>query len=752
MALLKLICNTGAKLFVDQEFVSELQENKLCITELSAGMYLVDVVSLIDEKIQVSFELSFENDNQQILKRIDLAEEEKECKQNELKSILMGNPNLSFYRNLARFEYNGIWGYVDNNYEIVVDPIYSSAEDFVNDFALVGKLFSEGMKYALIDTKGKNKMGVWFDDLIFRDEKRLFVRRNNDLLSYDLLKETLFTYNLSGEIKDDDLIPVLWENNYSKKGGYINLRGEVVLPFIYDSVTNFSKDGFAEVERFGYKRYITKEGQVCIYNTIYEIKSNHYFDQGDCLYFLDKQFDWCGPLVWRNGKCGILVKMGDKWGYCLFYERRKDYLKNIIPYEYDAPLYDSGYNFIILRRGRYVCMVNVSDEQYPGGNNKGQYIYGKIGQELFRIEAQEIYPIIEKKSEHIILDNGYSNFIDLVIVNRFVVKQREKYGIIDKRTKQYVLSCEYDDIYFAERDRKRTHVFYSPEHYIIEKSGKLELIDYQGKVLTSLNASDLFHVNDKWWMVSLDNNKKDYYLYSTDDGLMNDSFDEISDVGLIYYLEGYEKHCYYVVKKNNKYGIIDGKGRMVLDCQYEILKSLYLDYSIKGFIVKSERGWGYFSWHSKDEQNNKAILLDCNYDSIEELDSNLTEYIGAIILVVNHNGKKALFINDRFVTDFKYEEFSWTYYYLHGYFLYVDDSFDGYMLSEDFQEYRETLYKIGLDNIKFGLLKRGGEIMMDFIYDGIDVDNKIFEDGMFEVNVKKEGREYIEKHYFEVNE
>ncbi len=750
MALLKLICNTGAKLFVDQEFVSELQENKLCITELSAGMYLVDVVSLIDEKIQVSFELNFENDNQQILKRIDLAEQEIKCKQHELRSELMRNPNLSFYRNLARFEYNGLWGYVDSNYEIVVEPIYSSAEDFVNDFALVEKSFSEGIKYALIDTKGKNRMGVWFDELIFRNEKRLFVRRNNNLISYDVSQGTLFTYNLVGEIKDDDLIPVLWENNYSKKGGYINLRGEVVLPFIYDSVTNFSKDGFAEVERFGYKRYITKEGQVCIYNTIYEIRDNHYFYQGDCLYFLDKQFDWCGPLVWRNGKCGILVKMGDKWGYCLFYERRKDYLKNIIPYEYDAPLYDSGYNFIILRRGRYVCMVNVSDEQYPGGSNKGQYIYGKIGQELFRIEAEEIYPIIEKKSEQIILDNGYSNFIDLVIVNRFVVKQREKYGIIDKRTKQYVLSCEYDDIFFAGKDKKRTHVFHSPGFFIIEWAGKHELIDFKGNVVTKLSASDLFHVNNKWWAVCLGHNQTEYCLYSIDDGLKNNAFDKVDKVAELTNLQ--RPNEYYIkVIKNDKYGIIDKNGTMIIDCKYEIIDEVWLLDVICGFFIKSENGWGFYRFYSYSETSKNSIILDCVYDSIRVLDHNLSAYSLANVLEVERNGKKALFVNDKFVTDFKHYKFSWTVRFLDGYFLYEEDPYlEQFALSDDFIQYRKSLYILCVDNKKYGLMKDGGEIMMDFIYDKIDVDDKIFEDGMFEVKVKKDGREYIEKHYFAV--
>lgn len=706
MAVFKLICNTDAKLFVDQVFLTELQENKLCTTELPAGMYLVDVVSLIDDQIQVSFELSFENDNQQILKRIDLAEEEKKSKQKELKSELMRNPNLSFYRNLARFEYNGLWGYVDNNYEIVVEPIYFSAEDFVNDFALVGKSFSEGTKYALVDTSGKNRMGIWFDDLIFRDEKRLFVRRKNDLLSYDVSKGTLFTYTLSGEIKDDDLIPVLWENNYSKKGGYINLRGEVVLPFIYDSVTNFSEDGLAEVERFGFKRFINRKGEICLYNTVYDIIHNDNKDTGKLRYTLDKEFDWCGPIETSHGDSLFLyrtlrmaVKKGDKWGYYSFWKNEvKNCLEEMLPCKYDAPLSDSIFNFVIMRDRKDCCIVNLLSINYKGGEKDGQSVYGPVGAEMFRIEADNIYPIIEREPHYIPEDpwRGISEMtLYLFHFKKIVIQKNGKFGIIDKNTREFILSCEYDDIYSIGKDKTKSHVFYSNNEYIVEKAGFKEIINNEGKIISDISAIDLFPIRN-FWAIKTSATKNRYCLYSLTKGIIDILFDDIypSNWG----------HSECIIKRDGKIGVVSYNGELIIDCLYDRIKGNYNDQ----FHVYLGNKCGFYK--------NSEKVLDCLYDSIKEFGWN-------DLLVVELNGKKALYYDHR-LTGFNYDDIQ-----LKAITLYDEEEYDNYHDDEYF-EFDDSGYGysyvilVTLDNKK-GLLDKEGKMLLDFVFDSIIVDYRV---------------------------
>ena len=724
MALLKLICNTGAKLFVDQEFVSELQENKLCITELSAGMYLVDVVSLIDDQIKVSFELSFGNDNQQILKRIDLAEEDKEYKQNELKSELMRNPNLSFYRNLARFEYNGLWGYVDNNYEIVVEPIYSSAENFFNEFALVSKSFSEEIKYALIDTKGENRMGVWFDEVFLRNEDRLFVRRNDELLSYDVKKDLLFSYVLNGEIKDDDLIPVTWENNFCKKGGYINRQGEVVLPFIYDQVSNFNEDGFAEVERFGYKRFITKKGDICIYNTIYEIKYNHPIDASYEYFLLDKQFDWCGPLekshrdsIFLCDTLRMAVKKGGKWGYCYFLPGNGvNCLKTMIPCKYDAPLSNSEFNFVIMRDRNECCVVNILDVKYKGGSS----VYGEVGTELFRIEADNISPIIIKEA-HWISGDYWKGIDDRVLslfhFNKVVVVKNGKYGVVDKNTKQYVLPCEYDDIYFLEKKYylghedglKKSHNYYSKDFFIVEKGGLKEIINKDAELFTNIQAIDIFLVGTLLAIKTVDQDNY-YRLFSIEKGIINILFDEIkpSECGLIF-------------KKDNKYGFASNKGELYIDSIYDKIENSYGDNdSIKVYL--DDKCGCYIG---------KTKILDCIYDSIKK-----SSYY-AHIYIVEKNGKEALWY-DTTLTDF-YEEVD-----CDSQTVYSKLSIgtvDGFI--DQWMEHFDYAYLVTINKSKYGLLNQYGKMLLDFVYDAISINEYLTDDDKMCVKARK-GSEYYD--------
>lgn len=661
MALLKLICNTGAKLFVDQEFVSELQENKLCITELSAGMYLVDVVSLIDDQIKVSFELSFGNDNQQILKRIDLAEEEKEYKQNELKSELMRNPNLSFYRNLARFEYNGLWGYVDNNYEIVVEPIYSSAENFFNEFALVSKSFSEEIKYALIDTKGKNRMGVWFDELIFRNEKRLFVRRNNDLLSYDVLEGKLFTYNLSGEIKDDDLIPVLWENNYSKKGGYINLRGEVVLPFIYDQVSNFNDNGFAEVERFDIRRFINKSGKVCVLNTIEEIDRN---DKNMC--FLDDRFDWCGRLetsdsdsLFLYGIYRLAVMINGKWGYYYIGQNqdKQNQLYEVFPCEYDEVLSNSEYGYVVMKKGTESYVINLVGAKYKKGDKAGQDVIGAFCQIMFKYEADNIYPIINKRYEFV--DEIYNPKCqaEIYFYDSFVIKKNHKYGIVDKWGNT-ILPCEYDDIYYPKGEKVKTHEFL--HNYIVtEKSGIYELRNKKGEPIIS-NLLNIYNLKDylSSWVVKKKSDPDCWYLFHHElyeNTLLDIPFDEIH-VGYWYYDYGEHVLREYIIKYKGKYGVIDKNGKLILNCEYDRIEIENDGFERTNYIIVKNNKYGYCD-------SKGTIIVDCLYDSVspqcayEGYIESQDSYIEVILIVVQREGKFGLIdYNGQVLADTIYDE------------------------------------------------------------------------------------------------
>ncbi|MBO4611893.1 MAG: hypothetical protein J5671_01840 [Bacteroidaceae bacterium] len=66
MATLKIIADKGCKLFIDQEFICDLNANKLIKHEIEPGIYLVDVIA--NEELQgfnqESFDLEIGGPNQ----------------------------------------------------------------------------------------------------------------------------------------------------------------------------------------------------------------------------------------------------------------------------------------------------------------------------------------------------------------------------------------------------------------------------------------------------------------------------------------------------------------------------------------------------------------------------------------------------------------------------------------------------------------------------------------------------------------
>ena len=87
MATLKIIIDTKANLFIDQEFVTELQPGVLYKHNLSRGSYLIDVISSKEKDASYSFDLRISKNDDQLLKRIELKKEEDEACLMRLKDL-----------------------------------------------------------------------------------------------------------------------------------------------------------------------------------------------------------------------------------------------------------------------------------------------------------------------------------------------------------------------------------------------------------------------------------------------------------------------------------------------------------------------------------------------------------------------------------------------------------------------------------------------------------------------------------------
>lgn len=140
-----------------------------------------------------------------------------------------------------------VWGYINTKGEVVIAPTYGHAYSFSDGVAIVGK----NDKEFVIDTKG---------EVVFIPEKNMI-----------FLEETF----------SEGLMPIAKGNDLKAKCGFINTKGEEVLPFEYDYAESFI-DGEAYVVKDKKLLLIDKKGNVLEEERIDADELEEYLD--DILY------------------------------------------------------------------------------------------------------------------------------------------------------------------------------------------------------------------------------------------------------------------------------------------------------------------------------------------------------------------------------------------------------------------------------------------------------------------------------------
>jgi len=124
---------------------------------------------------------------------------------------------------LAGCTENGKWGFIDTNFNIVIQPRFDEVKDFQNGYCAV-KINGH---WGFINTKGDFVIRPKFDDVGIE-------------------------VNKFG----------VWVNKKSK-WGFINFKGDEIIPWIYDRI-NFFDEGYCGVEKNGKWGYVDSTGKVVI--------------------------------------------------------------------------------------------------------------------------------------------------------------------------------------------------------------------------------------------------------------------------------------------------------------------------------------------------------------------------------------------------------------------------------------------------------------------------------------------------------
>lgn len=461
------------------------------------------------------------------------------------------------------------WGFVDNDSIVKIPFEY----DFLNPF-------ENGLAYA------KNK------------GKEFFININNLRLAGDYEAVRIFSEGLAA----------IKKNN---KWGFIDKNGKLVIPLKYDDVDYFRPNGLCAVTIKGKSGFIDKFGKETI-KIVYAEAHQEMFDEN--------------VIVKNNGKWAFFDNQGnqlsdfvyDKVFRTDYYDFSKDIftrdqstffkngavlvLKNGM-YEFlnekiepafannkfdSASVFDAFKNAIVKRNGKY-GMIKPNGEfkiplEYdfiePYDTAHGNY------SEYYNAKKGKIYIFLNKELKKIgeSYEPIYNNFSTSNPEISFK-NLEEKYGVVDWQGNEKI-PFVYDEMLDFKRGNNS----------IAKKNGKFGVINNQNKEIFPFIYDDINELDE------VENLKNTYILSNKNEDKIVNSNGKILLSGYQSILPIFYDHSKFIVKKNNKFGIVDLQNKILLPIIYEEISD-WVEYGPENrHIVKRNGKYGMVEHKSFKEK------------------------------------------------------------------------------------------------------------------------------------------------------
>lgn len=322
MATLKLISDIDLMLFIDQKYKGYLQSGKLFLHELDGGSYFADLIDPSGTFAMQSEIITIDDESQQIAKKIVMLTEGKQYK------------GISYFDGVSPFKAYNKWGIINENKEIIVEPVYDSMSEFqlgfstVTRFGIKNKIDTQGNIYADIkNISGQVKLPKMFEWC----GNAIYARVYDKGKVHELYQLTVYKDGLWGGIRkksmNDEHYEIITPINIKcdsmncvqliryyaiiRNGlyGIIDLNEKNILPFEYNNVYEYYDQAFFATT------YLEKKSKVGLmffngefvpaqYDRIYAKYTNGKQEQKPFYDFLGN----CYLIMEQNGKKGILTK------------------------------------------------------------------------------------------------------------------------------------------------------------------------------------------------------------------------------------------------------------------------------------------------------------------------------------------------------------------------------------------------------------------------------------------------------------
>ena len=515
MAIVKFVANKDCQVFIDMELVGKVAPDSMLKITLETGGYLVQIKD-DDGHLIKEYDLEIKASDNQVLQKIN----ESNCQIEGVIRNLRNDYSLRFYHQRAIFCYNGNYGYINSQYKIAIEPIYSYAENFTNGLALVKKIFPKGEKATVIDIDGNISLDRWYDyiggnekTVLLKSEKTFYVFSKED---YSIINQYLDAkYDGKGE-----LIPIHQHIGVDDMYGYIDRAGTEVIPLIYDFAGNFRANNLATVKRFGEYNAVDLSGSLYRYG-IYSYKSKReaeFLTKEQSLYigfsgcYKEGNYWGINPdeepcwdriiynsdsyLVYRkNGICNIVIKGKEyfEFGILNIVDEKIISIEAddiILAFSWDGrPTSECLYlNYIIVRRNWKYGIVDLENnnilpidydfiEATDAHNSSNNRTFSSDIAIVWKGEKCSLFSM-EKRSflvpfeyEEIEVNENFDNSLNPIMDSSFLMKKNGKYGLIANDCETVILPFEYDKIFY-DIDRE-WRLGKKCERVILTKDGKM---------------------------------------------------------------------------------------------------------------------------------------------------------------------------------------------------------------------------------------------------------------------------------------
>lgn len=433
------------------------------------------------------------------------------------------------------------WGFIDKDSTIVIPFEY----DFLNPF-------ENHLAYA---KKGN---------------KEFFITNKNLELKVDYDEVRIFSFGLSAV-------------RTGKKWGFINEKGKLVIPIIYDEVDYFTQNNLCAVVKNGKSGFINKNGKEIIpiiyddvrseqLDDIVIVKKNKkwaFFDnQGkqlsDFIYdnvFRTDYYDFSKDIFTRDKSTffkngAVLVLKNRKYEF--LNEKIKPAFQNN-QFDY-ATVFDAFKNAIVKRNGKYGMIKPNGDFKVPleydfiepYDTNHGNF------SEYYNARKGKVYSIFNQNLKKIgeSFEPIYNNFrTDNPAISFKNVKG--KYGVVDRNGNIKIPFIYDEELQFDGKN-----------YAIASRNNEKGVIDNQNKILIPFGKQFIYEIFDQF-----DEKPKESPNYFI---VKNENFAKIVNFDNKIILNGYEgiqpifyDHSKFIVKKNKRLGVVDINNKILAPMIYD---------------------------------------------------------------------------------------------------------------------------------------------------------------------------------------